>query len=355
MILSAETRQLLEARVRASTTSQRDAERAQIVLLAAAGTSTTEIASALGIRGRTASRWRGRFARSGLAGLKDRPRSGHPIRIGAVTRCEIIAVACEPAPKSPGLNGWTLDRMVSTLDERGIVKISRSHLHTILERVDLKPHRTRMWLHSPDPKFREKVAEIVALYLHKPPGSVVLSIDEKTGMQALARKHPGRPASPGCLAKKEFEYIRHGTQSLIAAFEVHTGEMTGVCGKTRTGADLESFMETIAAKYPTGIVHVIWDNLNIHHGERWRLFNARHGGRFVFHYTPLHASWVNQIELWFGILARRCLRHGSFESVEALRSAVLAFLDHWNSRDKKPFRWTFTGYPLQTGELNAAA
>lgn len=324
-------------------------------MLASEGRRTSDIARALRVSARTVARWRGRFARRRLEGLKDRPRSGRPPRIGPVTRCQIIAVACEPPPPEPGLNGWTLDRMVETLRQRGIVEISRSHLHTLLCRGDLKPHHSRMWLHSPDPLFREKVADIVALYLHPPAGAVVLSVDEKTGMQAIERKHPDRPARPGRRARREFEYIRHGTQALLSAFAVHDGEVTAACGPTRTGEDLEAFMEKLAARYPHRTVHVIWDNLNIHHGERWERFNARHDGRFVFHYTPLHASWVNQIELWFGILARRCLRQGSFESVEALRAAVLAFVEYWNSHSKKPFRWTFTGYPLQTGEVAAAA
>ncbi len=108
-------------------------------------------------------------------------------------------------------------------------------------------------------------------------------------------------------------------------------------------------MERLAGEYPDQEVHVIWDNLNIHHGERWPQFNERHGGRFHFHYTPLHASWLNQVELFFGIVQAKCLRHGSFRSKAELREAVLAFVAHWNVRMRHPFRWTFTGYPLQTG------
>jgi len=138
------------------------------------------------------------------------------------------------------VHGWTLDRIRDTLRAREIVDISRSHLHTLLRRADLRPHKNRMWLHSPDPAFREKVTEIVELYLRPPPGATVLCIDEKTGMQARERKHPDRPACPGRSGRHEFEYIRHGTQSLLAAFNIRDGAVLTHCGPTRTGADLEA-------------------------------------------------------------------------------------------------------------------
>ena len=134
-------------------------------------------------------------------------------------------------------------------------------------------------------------------------------------MQALERRFPDRPAGPGRPGRREFEYTRHGTQSLLCAFEVHRGRVVGDCRATRTAADLVGFMETVAVEYPTGPVHIIWDCLNIHFDgteQRWTAFNARHGHRFVFHYTPKHASWVNQIELFFSILQRQCVRSGAF-------------------------------------------
>jgi transposase len=208
-----------------------------------------------------------------------------------------------------------------------------------------------MWLHSPDPEFREKVNRICELYHRPPPGSVVLCIDEKTGIQAIERKHQERNPRPGRTRRREFEYIRHGTQSLISSFEVSTGKVHGVCGDSRTGDDLEAFMEELAILYPDTEVHVIWDNLNTHKAmrKRWDPFNERHGGRFHFHFTPLHASWVNQIELWFGILGKRCLRNASFRSAIGLRDAIVQYMRQWNEREARPFRWTFEGYPLQAG------
>jgi len=164
-------RRALEQRAAAATTTQRNALRARIVLGAAEGHSNVNIAERLGISVDTVSCWRRRFARSGLDGLYDRPRSGRPPTFTPVQRCEIIATACEPAPLKDGLHGWTLDRLREHIRMLAIAKISRSHLHATLQRADLRPHKKRVWLHSKDPCFREKVTEIVDLYLHPPGGS----------------------------------------------------------------------------------------------------------------------------------------------------------------------------------------
>jgi transposase len=261
-----------------------------------------------------------------------------------VQRAQIVAMACDPLPDGEGLSGWTLDLLLEELPLRGIEGPSRSSVYRILTGVDLQPQRYQLWLHSPDPLFREKVAEICELYLHPPPGSIVVSFDEKTGMQATERKHPDRRSRPGRLCRQEFEYIRHGTQSLLATLHVHTGEVVAECSATRKAEDIERHMESVAARWPSGDIHVVLDNLNVHKGERWQRFNERHGGRFHFHYTPLHASWVNQIELFFGVVARRCLRRKSFRSTDELAAHLLAFIERWNRHDKKPFRWTFGGF-----------
>jgi len=352
----------LERRVRAGTATQREAGRARIILRCAGGDSAEAVATALSTSSTRVERWRGRFLRFGLAGLEDRPRPGHPPKFGPLVHAELIAIACEPikpSEKEKGLSTRTIeDIQQEAIRLKTVESISWSSVQRILAGLDLKPHHDQQWLHSPDPQFREKVNEITDLYLHPPPDSVVISIDEKP-MQALERR-PDRPAAPGRPRRREFEYKRRGTQTLIGGFEVHTGRIHGHCGDTRTADDLVGFMEELARIHPTGDVHVIMDNLNIHHdgpGERWTKFNETHDQRFIFHYTPKHASWVNQIELFFGILERRCLRDGNFSSKEELRKAVLAFLVYWNQERAHPFRWTFTGYPLQSGaeELKRSA
>ena len=357
--LSAKERVRLEAHLRREGCTVAEQRRGRIVLLAADGTSTMAIAKALDIEASTVSRWRGRIAREGLgedvrAALSDEPRSGRRATILPVTRLRVSAIACDPLPDGEGLSGWTLDLLVEEMAIRGIDGVSRSSVHRILRENDVKPHRHQGWLHSPDPKFVEKVNEIVPLYLECPPGSVVVSFDEKTAMQAIERKHPDRPTGPGRLARQEFEYIRHGTHSLLATLNVHTGDVIADCGPTRTGDDMERHMERVAVYYPEGDVHVVLDNLNIHKGDRWARFNGRHGGRFHFHYTPLHASWVNQIELFFGVLARRSLRRKSFRSTAELRAHVLAFVARWNARDRKPFRWKFAGFSSATAQTKTA-
>ena len=348
--LSEGERETLEALIRRGTAAQRDVARAKIALMAHEGQTTSAIASALGLSRPTVTQWRERLACFGIEGLQEAPRPGRPRRIGQVQRLQLLALACEPA-EHQGRATPTLDELCERAVAHGVVEhVSRSHLQRILQAGDVRPHRVRQWLHSPDPQFRQKVNAICELYRRAPKGSVVLSIDEKTSIQAIERKHADRAPRPGRDRRREFEYIRHGTQALIAALDVHSGQVLGRCSDRRTQDDLVAFMEDVARAYPTGDVHVIWDNLNTHRAQAvWDEFNARHDGRFVFHLTPLHASWVNQIELLFGIYSRRVLRHASHTSTAHLRQRTEAFIAQRNVLPK-PFKWTFAGFELQTGE-----
>jgi len=340
--------------VRCGKTPQRDVRRAHIALLAEEGVGNAEIARRIGCNVKTAQLWRDRIALfPSLDALLDLQRTGRPPRIPIEIHLELIKLACK-RPEEGNDNGkgsskasfeqvWTLQSLADALASETGVRMSRSEVFRILEGADLKPHRLRLWLHSPDPDFRPKVAAICALYLEPPEGATVLCIDEKPGMQALKQRFPLRPGTPGVLGRKEFEYKRNGTRTLIASYNTRTGEVLGRCGATRKAADLVSFLEEIAKHHPTGPVYIIWDNLNIHHGPRWKEFNARHGDRFHFVYTPKHASWVNQIEIWFSILSRRVLRHASFGSVQQLTEHVLGFIARWNRSEAHPFRWTFRG------------
>ncbi len=324
--------------------------RASIVWQLAQGTPPKEVAELLGVHLRTVRKWRGRFAERGVPGLQDLPRSGAPSTYTVTQRCEVLAIACDE-PRHYGLeeNDWT----VSTLTQaaQSVVPMSRSSIWRTLQQNALHPHRVQMWLHSIDPAFREKVNAIVSVYENPPADTVVVCVDEKTGIQATERKSPLKRPVPGRPGRFEFEYIRHGTQSLLAAFNIRSGEVLAHCGKTRSADDLVAFMEGVAEHHRDAKrIIVIWDNLNIHHDGtqgRWTAFNERHGGKFQFLYTPLHASWVNQVEIFFSIVGRRCLRHGDFSSEEDLRDRLLAFIDRWNQTDDHPFHWTFRGYPIQ--------
>jgi len=358
--LTPEVQAELQRRVRAPTAPQRDVQRARIILECAEGRSAAVIAKSVGVHSRKVERWRSRFLNSGLAGLEDRQRSGRKPKFSAAARCEIIAIACDPITTSDGKTTRTIEDVMRQALQRGVVEeIGWTSVQRILAGGEVRPHKVEGWLHSPDPLFREKVKELVELYLHPPAGSVVLCIDEKPGMQALERRYPDSPTRPGKPRRREFEYKRHGTQTLLCAFEVHKGRVLAECGDTRKAEDLVRFMEQVAVQYPEGQIHIVWDNLNIHFDgadNRWTSFNGRHGGRFVFHYTPKHASWMNQVECFFSILERQSLRQASFSSKEQLREQVLAFIAFWNREKARPFNWTFTGYPLRTGhELGRAA
>lgn len=357
----------MRRRVRAPTSSQRDATRAHIVLACAEGGSAKAVAGRLGMPVRRVERWRGRFLKKRLNGLGDLRRRGHAPQFSSVTRCEIIALACDPIGKKNtgkdkrGKEKYipitrTIEQVRQEAIDRGIVPgIGWTTVQRILSQGHVRPHLVRGWLHSPDPQFREKVTEICDLYLNPPPGTTVLCIDEMTGVQALEHRFPDHwgPGRPRGCPRREWEYKRHGTQAVFAAFNVRTGKVVATCGATRKGKDLLRFMRKVATEYPEGTVHVIWDNLNIHYDgptKRWSRFNRRHGNRFVFHYTPKHASWVNQVEMFFSIVHRQCLRDGDFHSVHELRAALLGFIANWNDGRAHPFRWSFTGYPLQAEE-----
>lgn len=321
--------------------------RARMILMLGAGHGPTRVARALGVSDRVVRTWRARWEASPrLEALDDLPRSGRPPRIALSTRCEVVKLACErPDDKrAPFEAVWTQQGIADALLAAGGAKISRSSVQRILSARGLRPHRVRQWLHSADPMFREKVARVCDLYLHPPPRSVVLCVDEKP-MQILRRRYPTR-IGPGAVVRREYEYRRGGTCQLLGAYEVGTGRVHGRVVKRRDAKALISFLEEVVRRYPRRTIYIVWDNLNLHldgRDQRWTRFARRHRGRVRFVHTPLHASWMNQIEIWFSILQRRVIRYGSFDDGAALRAAVLGFIRHWNDKLAHPFRWTFSG------------
>jgi DDE superfamily endonuclease/Homeodomain-like domain len=287
----------------------------------------------------------------------DAPRTGRPPLVSVQTRCEIVQLACErPVDSRVSFRDvWSYQAVADALYACSGERVSRSTVRRVLGARGLRPHRVRYWLHSPDPDFRAKVARICRLYRHPPEDAVVVCVDEKP-MQALARRHPLHVGHRGRL-RHEFEYRRRGTCSLLASFDIRTGKVFSRVVRHRDARQLLAFMHALAQHYEGRRVYVIWDNLNLHYDgrdARWTRFNQEHGRRFRFVYTPLHASWVNQVEIWFSILQRRILRYGSFESVPALAHDVLGFTRHWNRSEARPFRWTFAGRFVDTTARVAA-
>jgi transposase len=318
-----------------------------MVVWLAYGHAPSRVASLVGCSDRVVRKWRARWeARPTVESLLDAPRSGRPPRVSLETRCEIVQLACErPADNRVVFRDvWSYQAVADALYACKGERVSRSTVRRVLGAGGWRPHRVRYWLHSQDPDFRAKVARICRLYRHPPDDAVVVCVDEKP-MQALERRHPIHSGRGG-IVRHEFEYRRRGTCSLLAAFDIRTGKVFGRVVRHRDARALLSFMHALAQRYEGRRVYVIWDNLNLHYDgrdARWTRFNQEHGRRFRFVHTPLHASWVNQVEIWFSILQRRVLRYGSFESVTALARDVLGFVRHWNRAEARPFRWTFAG------------
>lgn len=359
IVMPREERVRLKRLVRRRKASFALVQRARMILSLRRGFGPTQVARRIGCSARNVRKWRARWdACPQVESLLEADRSGRPARIPLEVRCRLVQLACDTPDRlySPFRETWTQQALADAVQRETGRSISRSTVQRILSAEGLRPHRVRQWLHSPDPDFEVKVARVCDLYLNPPSGAAVVCVDEKP-MQALERKYPTR-IGPGGVVRREYEYIRNGTACLLAAFDVRDGQVLGRVVPNRTSEATVDFMEELARKYPQGEVYVVWDNLNTHYdgpSKRWTEFNRRHGGRFHFVYTPKHASWMNQIEVWFSILQRRVLRYGSFHSVAHLEREVIAFTRHWNWSEGRPFRWTFTGKFAQTSSLPEAA
>jgi len=332
--------------------------RARIVLLAAKGHGADEIGRRVGCCARSVRKWKARFASDPrVESLDDLPRPGVPASIPVAVRCELVQLACERPDgiTVPFREKWTYAALAEALRLRTGYELSVSEVGRILRCTMLRPHRVRQWLKSRDPDFAPKAERVCDLYLDPPKDAVVVCVDEKP-MQALERIHPTHPG-PDATVRYEYEYKRRGTRVLLGAFDVRTGEVFGRVVPRRTAEATVAFMDELASRYPNREVYVVWDNLNTHYDGpegRWTAFNERHGGRFHFVYTPKHASWMNQVEIWFSILHRRVLQHGSFETTKRLAHTVEAFIRYWNAHELHPFRWTWRYQPEQTGSRLAA-
>ncbi len=336
----------VERLARAQRAPHRLVRRAAILAMATTGRSTYAIARELRCSESTVRKWRSRLAEDmrGSA-LEDAPRSGRPARIGVNVRLAVLRLACDVPPDELGLRRfrdvWTLDSLrKAAIAETGVL-ICRSEVGAILRCGGLSPHRVVGWLHSADPTFKDRSKQVAQLYVAPPPSTHVLCVDEKTGIQALRRVHPSHADRRGRV-RREFEYARRGTTTMIAALDVATGEVHATC-RRRTRANFLDFLDAVVSRYPTGNVVLVLDNLNIHTGPKIAAWLRKHGGRVRVVYTPKHASWLNQIELWFSILQRRVLRYGSFESVVDLERRLYAFVTYYNRFEAKPFRWRFRG------------
>jgi transposase len=324
--------------IAAGTSPQRLVLRARIALAAAEGKENAAIARDLGCSVNTVRTWRGRFAAEGIGGLFDKPRSGRPETHGPSARLAVVATVTLVPPD--GESAWSQAMIARHRQERGL-PISRATVGRVLADAHVRPHKVRGWLNrADDPSFWARAGAVCRLYLDPPPGTVLISIDEKTGIQAKTRIRPDIPGRPGRDARREFEYARHGTVSIIAAMNVTAGE---VITQRIARSDSVTFMKFLSLLdrhiAPHLRIRLIMDNGSSHTSKATRAWIAAHP-RFAVTYTPKHASWLNMIEQWFSILTRKLLRRGDFTSRDDLETRITDFTIGYN-KTAHPWKWKY--------------
>ena len=321
----------LESWLRAPTMPAGLVQRARIVLLAAEGHGTGEIVTRTGASKPTVIQWKRRYAEGGLAALDDRPRSGRPKQLDDVA---IVLATLEAPPEHLGVTHWS-SRLLAR--ELGISNVAVAN---VWRDWGLQPWRSETFKFSTDPELDAKVRDVVALYLDPPAKAVVVCIDEKSQIQALDRTAPILPMRPGLPAKATHDYVRHGTTTLFAALEVATGKVTDACFDRHRHQEFLTFLKLVAKTYPRVKLHVVCDNYATHKHPVVEAWLAKHP-RITLHFTPTSGSWLNMVEIFFGIITRQAIRRGTFRSVTELKNAIEVYIDGWNERCK-PFVWTKT-------------
>jgi putative transposase len=311
--------------------------RALVILDWDARKALAQSARDLGIGLSAVKKWRSRFADRGLPGLLDEARSGRPRTIPATTRAKILETAC--SKPGGGLTGWSQRRIAQ---ECGV---SQSLVRDVLAQADLKPHRTEYWCGKPtDPDFEPKMLEIVGLYLDPPDNALVLCVDEKTNIQALDRRQPVLDMRSGNPRRLTATYTRHGTVSLMAALAVHSGKVTARAIERNDGESFLAFLKDLYRKNPRKHLHIVLDNLATHKTPAVKEWLSKRR-RITLHFTPTYSSWLNQVEIWFGILTRDVLKGGVWASKQQLQRQLMEYVEYYGRERARPFSWTYTGRP----------
>jgi putative transposase len=336
--LTEEEKLELQSIIRSGKAENRIVERVRIILEWYSGKTYAETKLSLGVSEVIISKWRNRFLKLRIDGLKDAPRSGKPPIYSTAQKTKVIKFATGNPPK-----GYT------TWSQRQIAKVagmSQSKVNQILNEADLKPHKVEYWCgKSNDPEFESKMINIVGLYMNPPENALVLSVDEKTQIQALDRTQPILPLKEKAPKRLTATYKRNGTVSLIAALSVHQGEITAKTVDSNNADNFLMFLKELYRKYPRKQLHVIVDNLTVHKHKKVTEWVEKRK-RITMHFTPTYSSWLNQIEIWFNILTKDVLKGGVWKSKKQLTTQLMDYVKAYNEHRAKPFKWTYTGKPL---------
>jgi len=333
--LNGTERRVMDRLLATESLNHRQATRLQVVLGRADGKTTTEIASVLRIHVETVSDIVHRFNQYGVDGLLKQPNhkpGKAPVSQDVVNR--VLKLVQSKRPEAA--THW------STREIAKRIGISHTKVHQILRAHDLKPHLVEHFRSSDDPEFEEKLEDVIGLYLNPPDNAIVLSIDEKTQVQALQRAQPILPLRRGIPERQTHDYERHGVTDLYAALNVVSGKVIGACSAHHRAADYIEFLKLVDRRSPRGkVLHLIVDNASSHDTKQVREYLAERSGRFVTHFTPTHSSWLNLVERWFSEITTKRIRRGSFESVKELQRAIMDYVHHWNESGRH-FMWTKT-------------
>ena len=339
VVLSDEDREVLERWARRPKSAQALALRCRIVLAAADGQSSQEIAARLGCTASTVGKWRGRFARRGFDGLHDEPRPGKPRSIGDDRIERVIVKTLEEQPSDA--THWSTRSMAQATG------MSQSAISRIWRAFGLRPHQTESFKLSPDPQFIDKVRDIVGLYSNPPEAAVVLCVDEKAQIQALDRSAPILPLLPGVPERRTHDYVRNGTTNLYAALDVASGNVIADMSPRHRAEEFRRFLNLIDANVPADLdVHVVLDNSSTHKTPSIQRWLVRHP-RFTLHFTPTYSSWLNLVERWFAELTQKWIKRGAHRSVRDLVASIRTWITNWNE-NPTPYIWHKTADEILT-------
>jgi transposase len=337
LVLREGDRERLVSLTRSTTVRAGLALRARVVLLAAEGVANTAIAEQVGLSRPKVIGWRQRYERSGLKGLDDADRSGRPRRID---HAMIVAETLKPPPKRLGVTHWSSRLLAERL------KVGNATVARAWRDYGVQPWRSETFKFSTDPELVAKVTDVVGLYLAPPDNAIVLCVDEKSQIQALDRTQKMLPMQPGFPERRTHDYVRHGTSTLFAALEIATGTVTAACKPRHRHQEFLAFLKQVARAYPDTDLHLVMDNYAAHKRPEIKAWLAANP-RVQTHFTPTSGSWLNLVEVWFGIIERQAIRRGTFRSVRDLNAKIRAFIDGWNDRCH-PFVWTKTADQVLT-------